>query len=594
LQTDLTGLGRTAQWSDEWLAGLVHRCTAASPVERMRRQVFVASKLVTALVSLVALPLSLLGQASPGFLEHWAVLTLAPLAAVFVLSRWGWLDAAQGLVSAALTLFIAHAVIGSGGSLLSTFLALLAVPLEAMASGTRRGFALSCLLALLGLPLSFMLQGMGLPDRSLSLGAILAIAGAVVLGHVLARLLMNRQIDRLIADAARLGAEREGETLLAMDDLVTWHDANSAILRSNGASARLLGLPPSAVHGDGLFGHIHVADRPVFLKAVSDAINGAESAQACIRVQSGGGMGAAGQSMIWLDMRVHRLSLNGDERCAAVAVMRDISVHKRMEEELQSVRRDAMSAREAHADLLALVGHELRAPLNAIIGYSEILMGKGGLSLADRRQSYAEIIHQSGEHMLETVNAVLDLSSIEAGRYHLTFDEFDVSDFVQECCKDMALPAQRAGVVLSHALASGLPHLVADRSACRRIVLNLLADAMKNTPRDGHVSVDAHYDGEAVVLSVRGTGVERNPPRLGEPFQHDPVHSRAETESSLRLSVACGLVALHHDRIRMVSTPGNGTCVSISLPVDVRRSAAKGPVPEKARSSHDLIVSKTG
>ncbi|HZB63116.1 MAG TPA: PAS domain-containing sensor histidine kinase, partial [Microvirga sp.] len=496
---------------------------------------------MTSLVSLVALPLSLLGQASPGFLEHWAVLTLAPLAAVFVLSRWGWLDAAQGLVSAALALFVAHAVIGSGGSPLSAALALLAVPVEAMASGTRRGVALSCLLALLGLLLSFMLQGMGLPDRSLSLGAILAIAGAVVLGHVMARLLMDRHLAGLIATSARLGAEREGETLRAIHDLVTWHDANGAILRSSGASARLLGLSPSAVQGDGLFGRIHVADRPVFLKAVSDGINGAGSARACFRVRSGEDVSA--HAMIWLDMRVHRLTLDGDDRCAAVAIMRDISEYKRMEEELDSMRRESVSAKEARADLLAMVGQELRAPLNAIIGYSEILTGRSGLSLADRGQSYAELIHQSGEHVLETVNSAPDLSSIGAGRYHLAFGEFDMADLVQECCREIALPAQRAGIALSHALALGLPHLVADRRACRQILLNLLSEVVESTPRDGHVSVDARCEGESVMLSVRGTGMaESDLPRLGRPFHHDPIRNRRETESSLRLSAIRGLV----------------------------------------------------
>jgi two-component system, cell cycle sensor histidine kinase DivJ len=593
LQTDLTGPGRTAPWTDEWLAGLIHRATAASPVGRMRRQLFVASKLVTSLVSLVALPLSLLGQASPGFLEHWAVLTLAPLAAVFVLSRWGWLDAAQGLVSAALALFVAYAVIGSGGSLLSAALALLAVPLEAMASGTRRGVALSYLFALLGLLLSFMLQGMGLPDRSLSLSAILAIAGAVVLGHVVARLLMDRQLAGLIATSARLGAEREGETLCAIGDLVTWHDANGAILRSNGASARLLGLSPSAVQGDGLFGRIHVADRPVFLKAVSDGINGAGSARACFRVRSG--EDASAHAMIWLDMRVHRLTLDGDDRCAAVAIMRDVSEYKRMEEERDSTRRETLNAKEARADLLAMLSQELRAPLNAIIGYSEILTGKGGLRLADRGQSYAELIHQSGEHVLETVNAALDLSSIEAGRCHLTFGEFDMADLVQECCREMALPAQRAGIALSHALVPGLPHLAADRRACRQILLNLLSEVVESTPRDGHVSVDAHCEGESVMLSVRGTGMaESNLPRLGRPFLHDPIRNKRETESSLRLSAVRGLVALHGGRMRMIGAPGNGVCVRISLPVGARRAAATGSLPEEARSNHDILVLKTG
>jgi cell cycle sensor histidine kinase DivJ len=298
--------------------------------------------------------------------------------------------------------------------------------------------------------------------------------------------------------------------------------------------------------------------------------------------------------MLWLDMRVHRLRLDGDDRCAAVAVMRDVSEHKRLEEDLDAMRRDAAGAKAARADLLAKVGHELRPPLNAIIGYSDILMGKGGSGLAETRQGYAEIIHRSGEHMLGTVDAALDLSSIEAGRYHLTFEEIDMADLVPECCRDMALPAQRAGISLSHALAPGLPHVVADRRACRRILLNLLSDAIAGTKPAGHVSVEARQEGDAVVLSLRGTGMAGpDLPRLGAPFHHDSTRGRPEPEGSLGLSVARGLVALHHGRIRMASTPGSGAWVRISLPVDARR-ASPDPDPEAARSNHDILVLKTG
>jgi cell cycle sensor histidine kinase DivJ len=298
--------------------------------------------------------------------------------------------------------------------------------------------------------------------------------------------------------------------------------------------------------------------------------------------------------MTWLDMRVHSLRLGGDDPCAAVAVMRDISEHKRVEAERDAMRRDAAGEKAARADLLAKVGHELRPPLNAIIGYSEILMGKGGPGLGDTRRSYAEIIRRSGEHMLGTVDAALDLSALEAGRYRLTFDEIDMADLVQECCRDMALPARQAGIALSHALAPGLPRPVADRGACRRILLHLLSDAIKRTRREGHVSVDARQDGDAVVLSVRGTGMaEPDLLPLGKPLHHDPMQSRLRPDDSLGLSVARGLVALHPGRMRMASAPGSGACVRISLPVDACRAARKSH-PEAAPSNHDRLVLKTG
>ncbi|MBF9232036.1 sensor histidine kinase [Microvirga alba] len=590
LRTDLTG-----HWIDEWLAGLVHRSSLNEPAERARQERFVISRTVTSLVSLVALPLSLLGQAASELFVYWGVLTLTPLVAVFILSRWGRIEAAQALVSLALTLSVAQAMASNGGSLVMTGCAVLVVPLEATISGSRRGFIGACVLALVGLPIAVLLHGTRLAEQSLPLPAIFAITGAIALGHAMSRVVMDRKLDAVL-DASQAGAAREGETLLAIDDLVTWHDANGVVLRSNGASTRLLGAPPAAVYGNGLFTRIHVADRPLFLKAVSDVANGANSAVIRFRVQAGDVTDAS--SLIWVETRVHRLTLRGDDACAAVAVTRDITEHRLRADELDAMRRDAVSANEGRAQLLATVSHELRTPLNAIIGYSEILMGRGGPSLLDQREGYAEIIHHSGQHMLGVVDTLLDLSAIEAGRYDLAFEEIDVADLIRECCGLVALAAQRGGIVLTQQIAPGLPELVADRRACRQILLNLLSNAVKFTPQGGQVTVEARCDGDNVALAVRDTGIgvpEADLPRLGMPFYQGTARSRAEKGNGLGLSVVRGLVALHQGHLRIASAPGNGTCVKINLPADARHAAAvKGLVPAAARTNHDVIVLKTG
>jgi len=568
------------------------------PAERARQERFIVSRTVTSLMALAGLPLSLLGEVGSGLLGTWAVLTLAPLASVLVLSRWGRLDVAQVLVSAALALFVAHAAAASEVPLHLAVLALLVVALEALTSGSRRAFGGACLFSLVGVPLAIILRREGVADPSLPSGALLAMAGAIVLGHVLSRVVMDAKLDALLAARAASGPERDAQALLAIDDLVTWHDQNGVILRSNGASTRLLGAPPSAIHGNGLFTRIHVADRPAFLKAVSDAANGSGFAVARFRVQTGD---AAAQSAIWVEMRAHRLILPGDERCAAVAVTRDITEHQRHAEELDAMRREAVSASEARAQLLATVSHELRTPLNAIVGYAEILMGKGGPSLLDQRESYAGIIHQSGQHMLGVVNTLLDLSAIEAGHYHLAFEPINVADLVGECCTVMALPAEQGGITLGQEIAPGLPELVADRRACRQILLNLLSNAVKFTPKGGRVTVQARCDGESVILAVRDTGIgvpEVDLPRLGMPFYQGSTRSRAEKGNGLGLSVVRGLVTLHQGRLRIASAPGDGTCVRISLPIDARRAAAaKGLVPAARQADHemhDVIVLKTG
>lgn len=589
MRTDLTG-----HWIDEWLIGLVHRSVLDHPAERLRQERFVVSRLATSLVALVGLPLSLLGEVPPALLGSWGLLILAPLAAVFVLSRWGSLAASQALVSVVLTGFIARDMAAGGVSFPLMLLALAAVPLEALSSGSRGGGLVAALLALLGLPLGLLLQGQGVAGESLPLGAVAAIAGAVLFGHGLSRSVMDRRIEALLASRSDPDHGRDAQTLAVVDDLVTWHDANGVVLRSNGPGAPLLGAPGSSIQGNGLFTRIHVTDRPAYLKAISDAANGSGFAAARFRVHAGEG---PSQTTLWVEMRAHRLVLPGDESCAAVAVIRDITEHMTRAEELDALRREAVSASEGRGQMLATVSHELRTPLNAIIGYSEILMGKGGPSLADRREGYAQIIHQSSQHMLGVVNSLLDLSAIEAGHYNLAFETIDLADLVGECCTVMALPADQGGLVLKQELAPGLPVLVADRRACRQILLNLLSNAVKFTPRGGEVSVEVRHDGGSILLAVRDTGIgvaQDELSRLGMPF-YQAGHGRAQKGNGLGLSVVRGLVTLHQGRLRITSTPGSGTCVRISLPADAHRAAAaKGLVPAPRRTDSDVVLLKTG
>jgi cell cycle sensor histidine kinase DivJ len=493
---------------------------------------------------------------------------LTPLLGVFVISRTGRLDIAQVIVSAVLAAITVFAGAGAGLSLQGTFLALAVVPLQASAMGSRRAFLAACGFMVVGILVASQVQAGG--GGEVPLAAILAVAATLVLAHAASRMVMEARLESLLTRTEPAEPSGDHQTLFALDDLVTWHDRNGAILRSNGASTKLFGASCAAIHGSGLFTRILVGDRPAFLKAVSDAARGATTATAQFRVKTGDGRESTG--VIWVEMRVHGVRLSDDLACAAVAVTRDISAHRSYAEERDALRREAVNANDARAELLSTVSHELRTPLNAIIGYSEILMGRGNLVLLERRESYAEIIHQSGEHMLGVVNTLLDLSSIEAGQYRLDLEPVGMSDLVRECCAVLALRAEEAGVSLRADCADDLPLIVADRRACRQMLLNLLSNGVKFTPRGGEVLVEVRRDREWLALSVRDTGIgvaAEDLSRLGAPFYRGAARSRADEKGSgLGLSVVRGLVALHRGRMRITSAPGNGTIVRISLPVD--------------------------
>jgi cell cycle sensor histidine kinase DivJ len=255
-----------------------------------------------------------------------------------------------------------------------------------------------------------------------------------------------------------------------------------------------------------------------------------------------------------------------------VAVTRDASANRRHAEAIEAARQEAVQAAEMKGRFLATVSHELRTPLNAIIGFSELLSADHPYVMAEeRRKEYATIIKNSGHHLLEVVNTLLDMSKIESGNFTVSPEPFSLAELTKGCCDLMALKADESQVQLERKIASDLPDLVADRRACRQILINLLSNAVKFTPAGGRVTVSITRDGERVVLSVADDGIgirEADLPRLGDPFfQAGDLHRRPHEGTGLGLSVVRGLVALHHGTMAIDSGPGAGTAVTISLPL---------------------------
>src|SRR5690606_2573675 len=140
---------------------------------------------------------------------------------------------------------------------------------------------------------------------------------------------------------------------------------------------------------------------------------------------------------------------------------------------------------------LANMSHELRTPLNAIMGFSDIMRQRLFGPMSERYSEYSELIHESGSHLLELINDILDMSKIEADRYVLARDEFDARDAVAAVLRLMRGQAERAGIALRGDLARDPLAAFADRRAIKQIVLNLISNALKFTLRGGAVTVSA-------------------------------------------------------------------------------------------------------
>jgi cell cycle sensor histidine kinase DivJ len=174
------------------------------------------------------------------------------------------------------------------------------------------------------------------------------------------------------------------------------------------------------------------------------------------------------------------------------------------------------------------------------------------------------------------VNGILDASKMETGNFEVTPEPFAPAPAIVSCTDLLALKAQESGVELKMRLEQNLPELAADRRAFNQILINLISNAIKFTPRGGRVTVSAFADGGTLVLAVEDTGVgigEGDLPHLGEPFfQAHASYDRRHDGSGLGLSIVKGLVGLHGGDVEIRSRLGEGTRVTVRLPVDGERA----------------------
>ncbi|MEL6947119.1 MAG: PAS domain-containing sensor histidine kinase [Pseudomonadota bacterium] len=396
----------------------------------------------------------------------------------------------------------------------------------------------------------------------------------------------GRSASALEASRSNYRRERDRFHLMAdnASDLVTRHNRAGRTLFASSASNSLLGMPPSALLDTGLMEKVHLQDRVLFLQAVSRAANDGETGTIKLRLRS---RTADCPDWAHVEMRCRPFVAEDGSREGAVVSTRDISAEIIATQKARSAEAEAREATAAQRRFLMNMSHELRTPLNAIIGFSDMLAMEGhAVSDAAKRKEYVEIIQQSGQHLLQVVNGLLDLSRIEAGKYELTYDAFCVRDVVESSVRMLSMQAQEQGVELRVDLSDDLPDLTADRGAIQQVLINLLSNAIKFSRPKTRVRIRGTVRSRELTLVVedQGIGIASDClDKLGEPFwQAQSGSSRSHQGSGLGLSVVCGLVELHGGSVSFKSQPGRGTTVSITLPLKAKE---RRPVPENAERS---------
>jgi signal transduction histidine kinase len=274
-------------------------------------------------------------------------------------------------------------------------------------------------------------------------------------------------------------------------------------------------------------------------------------------------------------MSVTRVRLLEDGSRVWDGIATDISEMKGWERALVSAKEEAIRANSSKSQFLAVMSHELRTPLNAVIGFSEVLQSELFGPLTDKQREYVVDILQSGAHLLDIVNEILDLAKIEAGKYELHEDSCAVAELIADQLDLIRPRAELDGLTVEFAAEPDLPLLYADPTKVRQMLLNLMTNAIKFTPTGGRITVALKLEpglegGPILALSVADTGVgiaaEDIPKAFASFEQIDNKLGRAHQGTGLGLPLVKVQIELHGGTVVLESALDVGTTVILRFP----------------------------
>ena len=568
------------------LDALLHPSARYDALTSARHRAFMAPRLFGSLAAFAAFPVYLAMRGAPTALEVAAFAWLiAPILLSWFLSRTGRYEGAHVLSSLALAGLVMTVAMTTGGIESFAAIWLVVVPLEAALSASRRvvafasALALACTVLLIG---SGYFELLPPPETSAAMRAVFMAFGVASATLYAAGLAFGAE-SLARTGVSLLSVEEDRYRLLArnMSDVISRHRRNGAVQFISPAAETMLGTPAPRLLGHGLFDRVHVADRPAYLTALSDAARGGEAGSVEFRlrrdVPRGSERGGNNSvDFIWVEMRCRPLEqafeATASTEAEVVAVMRDVTDRKIQEQALDLARTAAEQADASKSRFLATMSHELRTPLNAIIGFSEMLVQEEMRMVdAARRKEYAQLINDSGQHLLSVVNGILDMSKMESGNFEISPEPFAPRAALISCCNLLALKARENGIDLVSRAPDDLPVLNGDPRAFKQIVLNLASNAIKFTERGGTVTVAAAADASRLVLRVTDTGVgiaADDLKRIGDPFfQAGKTYQRRHEGTGLGLSIVKSLVGLHGGEMTVQSKIDEGTTVTVALPL---------------------------
>jgi signal transduction histidine kinase len=448
-------------------------------------------------------------------------------------------------------------------------------------ASARRAILSLAIIGALGAAIIFVIDGANDWDRDLKsrAGFVLLAAGIVLAVTTFAIILVARRfVDRVELPAIRSADDTNAALLEAavaqIGQGLCIVDAQHRVAIVNRRFAELFGIPAHWLRSGLKFSEaaalirINLDDDDEFQRFWSGETGG-DRPRTILHATADG-------RMVEIDSR--KLPDGGH-----VITCSDVSARERANQKLRDSREQPDTAHGVKAEFLANMSHELRTPLNAIIGFTDVMAAEmfGPLGHPNYRE-YVEDIRSSSRHLLLIITEILQMAKINAGRIELNDEIVDLSVVAHFCRRIVRERAAAANLHLVLEFPPDLPHLRGDERLIRQLLLNLLANAVKFTPRDGRITVSGRMDADGgLVLAVADTGIGIAPddiPKVLTPFgQVDNAYTRRQSGTGLGLPIVKSYAELHGAEFEIESALGVGTCVRIKFPPSRVLSASAAP-----------------